>query len=573
MSTNLEISLVFDEIANILELKGESRFKIRAYRNASRTIEGLTQDLVNIAKKDGLKDLPGIGDALAKKIDEIIKTGKIKYHEELKESIPSGLLEMLEIQGLGPKKTYKLHEELGIDSIESLEQACKNNELQGLFRMGKKTEENILRGIELYRLYQGRISLGKALPYAEAIVKSLKCIKGVKKAVFAGSLRRMRETIGDIDILVSSTDSNPVMDAFTGLDGVSEILARGKTKSSIIFGDVQVDLRVVHPESYGAAMQYFTGSKQHNVRLRELAIKKGLKINEYGVFRKEEKIAGKTEEEVYKSVGLSYIPPELREDRGEINAALNCELPELVKQSDIKGDLHIHTDWSDGKKSILEMAKAAKHRGYEYIAVTDHTSSMGIAGGLKKDRLEAQIDKIKKINKDLDEPNFRVLSSSEVDIRSDNTLDFHDEILSKLDIVLAAVHTKFSQDKESMTNRIISAIDNPNVDIIAHPTGRLIGKREPYEVDMDRVIKAAKKTGVVLESNANPRRLDLNDIHCKHAKENGVKIAISTDSHDSPQMDLMSYGVATARRGWIEKGDVLNSMSLYELLDFLGIDY
>ena len=572
MITNEEITLVFDEIANILELKGENRFKIRAYRNASRTIEGLTRDLVSISKKGELKSLPGIGEALAKKIDEIIKTGKIKYHEELKESIPSGLLEMLEVQGLGPKKTYKLHKELGIDSIESLERACKNNELHELFGMGKKTEENILRGIEQYRLHKGRISLGKALPYAESIVKSLKDIKDVKKAVFAGSLRRMRETVGDIDILVASMDSKPVMDVFTGLERVSEILACGETKSSIIFGDVQVDLRVVPPESFGAAMQYFTGSKQHNVRLRELAIRKGLKINEYGVFSKEKKIAGKTEEDVYRSVGLSYIPPELREDRGEISAALNCDLPKLVELSDIKGDLHIHTDWSDGKKSILEMSKAAKHRGYEYIAISDHSSSVGITGGLKKDRLEAQIGEIKKINKDLKEPNFRVLSSTEVDIKSDNTLDFHDDILSELDIVLAAVHTKFSQDKKSMTDRIISAINNPNVDIIAHPTGRLIGKREPYEVDVDRVIKAAKKTGVVLESNANPRRLDLNDMHCKHARENGVKIAISTDSHDSPHMNLMGFGIATARRGWIEKGDVLNTMPLYGLLDFLGID-
>ena len=570
MTTNVEISQIFDEIADILELKGENKFKIRAYRNASRTIEGLTQDLSGISEKGELKKLPGIGDAIAKKIDEILKTGKNKYHEELKESIPSGLLQMLEIPGLGPKTTYKLHEELGIDSIESLEQAAKNHELRGLFGMGEKTEENILRGIEQYRRHKERIPIGKALPYAELIVKSLKKEEGVKKAIFAGSLRRMKETIGDIDILVASKYSKPIMDAFTGLEGVSEVLACGDTKSSIIFGDVQVDLRVVDPESFGAAMQYFTGSKHHNVRLRELAVKKGLKINEYGVFRGEKKIASETEEDVYESVGLRYIPPELREDRGEIDAAFDDRLPKLVEIEDIKGDLHIHSNWSDGKRSILEMAKAAKNRGYEYILVSDHSSTVGITGGLKKEQLKKQIIEIKNINKDLDD--FRVLSSTEVDIKSDFSLDFDDDILSELDIVVAAVHTKFSQDKETMTNRIISAIKNPNIDIIAHPTGRLIGKREPYAVDMDKVIKAAKKNNTVLELNANPNRLDLNDIHCKHAKENRVKIAISTDSHDSSQMDLISYGIATARRGWIEKSDVLNTMTLDGIFDFFKID-
>lgn len=570
MTTNSEVSAIFDEIADILELKDENRFQIRAYRRAARTIEGVTQDLVIISEKEGLKDLPGIGEAIAKKIDEILETGRLRYHDELRSSIPPGLLEMLGIQGLGPKTISKIHQELGIEDIEDLKRAAENHELRVLSGLGPKKEENILKGIEQYRRHSERTLLGRALPYAESIVRNLKNVESVKKVAFAGSLRRMRETIGDIDILVASKDSGTVMDAFTGLDGVSEVIACGNTKSSVILKGIQVDLRVVNPESFGAAMQYFTGSKQHNVRLREIAARKGFKINEYGVYRGEEKIAGETEEGVYESVGLSYIEPEMREDRGEIEGAMAGHLPELIEMNDIRGDLHIHTDWSDGRRSIQQMVKAAKSRGYEYMVVSDHSPAVGIAGGPSEEELIEQIEEVRSVNKDLD--GFRVLTSTEVDIKSDNTLDYSDEILSELDIVIAAVHSKFSMDRDSMTDRIISAIENPCVDIIAHPTGRLLGQRDPYAVDMDRVIMAAKNNTCVLELNSNPRRLDLNDIHCRRAREIGVKIAISTDSHDIPQLHLMRYGVATARRGWLEKRDVVNTLSLDDILEFFDIN-
>ncbi|MHC1566120.1 MAG: DNA polymerase/3'-5' exonuclease PolX [Candidatus Syntropharchaeales archaeon] len=564
MITNKEIARIFDEIADILEVKEGDKFKIRAYRKAARTIESLTQDLSDFSSVTELKKLPSIGDALAKKIHEIITSGKLEYYEELRTSVPKGVLELLSIPNVGPKTVSKLYNECNVTDIESLELAAKNHRLQHLFGMGRKTEERILKGIEQYRRHKERIPLGKAYFQAKNIVKSLENLDAVERIAFAGSIRRMRETIGDIDILVASENPSRVMSAFKALDGITEIIASGDTKSSVIMDDTQVDLRVVRDDSFGSALQYFTGSQLHNIKLRELALKQGLKLNEYGVFKGDQPVAGRREEEVYEALGLPFIPPELREDQGEIEAAIEGELPDLIELNRIKGDLHIHSRWSDGKNSIEEVVDKARSLGYEYVAICDHSPAIGITRGVNEEKLLDEIIEIERINEDLSD--FKVLTGIEVDIRSDNTLDLPDKILEKLDIVLAAVHTKFSQSKDAMTRRIISAIKNPHVDIIAHPTGRLIGKRDPYDLDIEAVLDAARDTRTILEINANPRRLDLKDIHARYAKEKGVKVAISTDAHDISQMELMPFGVATARRGWLEPEDVLNTRSLDELM-------
>jgi len=572
---NLDMARIFDEIADILEVKGENSFKIRAYRRAARTIETLTQDLKVIADRGGineLKKIPGVGDAIAKKILEIAETGDCKKHIELKQEVPSGVLELLAIPRVGPKTIAKLHDELGICSIADLEEAAKSHKLERLSGLGTKVEENILKGIAQYRSYKGRVLLSEALPRAESIVTELKKFDAVAKITIAGSLRRMRETIGDIDILVVSNSPGAVMDAFTSLDGVEDIVAKGDTKSSIVLKGIDVDLRVVAETAFGAAAHYFTGSKHHNIKIRELGMKQGLKINEYGIFRGDQRIGGEDEADVFASVGLAYIPPELREDRGEIEAAKANKIPKLVAANDIKGDLHVHTNWSDGKNSIEEMALTAISSGYEYIAVADHSPAVGIAGGMTAEKITKRQEEIEKLNTRFEDEgiNFSVLSASEVDIKSDFSMDFPDDVLKSLDVVVGAIHTKFSQDRETMTKRIVTAMENPNVDIIAHPTGRLLGKRDPYEVDMEQLMESAKATGTIMELNSFPGRLDLNDVHCKMAKEYGVLIAISTDAHDAMQMrDVIRYGVATARRGWLEPKDVVNTRGLEDLRGLL----
>lgn len=569
---NLDMARIFDEISDIFEVKGENPFKIRAYRRAARTIETLTQDLKVIAERGGvseLKKIPGVGEGIAKKILEIAETGDCKKHIELKQEVPSGVLELLAISRIGPKTIAKLHDELGISSIADLEEAAKLHNLEKLPGLGTKVEENILKGIAQYRSYKGRALLSEALPRAESIVTELKKLDAVDKIIIAGSLRRMRETIGDIDILVVSNSPRAVMDAFTNLDGVDDIVAKGDTKSSIILKGIDVDLRVVAETSFGAAAHYFTGSKHHNIRIRELGMKQGLKINEYGIFRGDERIGGEDEADVFASVGLAYIPPELREDRGEIEAAKANKIPMLVTANDIKGDLHVHTNWSDGKNSIEEMALTAISSGYEYIAVADHSPAVGIAGGMNEDKITKRQEEIEKLNTRFETEgiNFSVLSASEVDIKSDFSMDFPDDVLKSLDVVVGAIHTKFTQDRETMTKRIVTAMENPNVDIIAHPTGRLLGKRDPYEVDMEQLMESAKATGTVMELNSFPGRLDLNDVHCKMAKDYGVLIAISTDAHDAMQMrDVIKYGVATARRGWLEPKDVVNTRGVDEVM-------
>jgi len=572
--TNQEIATILVHISQILDIQGENPFKIRAYIKAAQTVENLTYQLSSLEDKDKIKGLPGIGEGIAKKIKELLETGKLKYYEDLKKSEYAPLTEFLKIPGMGPKHAKLVYDKLGIKTIEELQKAAQEGRLRDLYGLGEKVEQNILQGIQQVKKYKERLPLAFIYPRAQDIVEQLKKLKEVKDITLAGSLRRMKETIADADILVASDKSRQVMDAFVGLPQVSKVVAKGNTKSSIVTKDgFQVDLRVVKPESFGAAKHYFTGSKAHNIRIRTLGVEKGLKINEYGVFRKDKSIGGKKEEEVFKSVGLPFIPPELREDQGEIEAALKNQLPSLIELGDLKGDLHVHTDWTDGNSSIEQMAKKARDRGYQYIAICDHSPTVGITNGLTSRRLKKQMEEIDRLNKKMAKKkggkNFRILKGIEVDIKANGKLDLEDDILKELDLVVAAVHTRFSLSKEEMTRRIIKAIENPLVDIIAHPTGRLIGKREPYQVDMDRVMDACKACGKVLELNAYPERLDLSDLNCRKAKEKGVKIAISTDAHWDEHLDWIKFGISTARRGWIEPEDVINTLTLPKLLKWL----
>jgi DNA polymerase (family 10) len=566
--TNQEIAEILVHISEILDIQGENTFKIRAYIKASQTIENLTYQLSSLEDKKKITELPGIGEGIAKKIKELLETGKLKYYEDLKKSEYALLTEFLRIPGMGPKHAKLVYDTLGIKTVEQLQKAAQQGKLKDLYGLGEKVEQNILQGIQQVKKYKERLPLAFIYPRAQNILEEMEKVKEVKQITLAGSLRRMRETIADVDILVSSDKPRPVMDAFVNLPQTQKVVAKGSTKSSIVTKDgFQVDLRVVKSESFGAASHYFTGSKAHNIRIRSLGINKGLKVNEYGVFKGEKSIAGKIEEEVFKSVGLPFIPPELREDQGEIEAAQNGKLPSLIELKHIKGDLHVHSNWTDGNNTIEEMAKAAQRRGYRYIAICDHSPTVGITNGLTGERLLKQIKEIERLNRKL--KGFKILSGIEVDIRSNSQLDLNDEILEKCDIVVAAVHTKFTQPQDEMTRRIIKAIENPNVDILAHPTGRLIGKREPYQVDMDKIMDACKANGKVLELNAYPERLDLSDINCRKAKEKGIKIAISTDAHRDVHLEWMKFGVATAKRGWIEPKDVINTMPLTKLLKFL----
>ena len=562
---NKELADLFEKMADILEFKGENPFKISAYRRASRIIGDLTQDIEEIAEQGELKNIPGIGEGMAQKILEYLKTGKVSKFEEVRKEVSDELIAIMDIPGMGPKTLSMLHKEKGISNISQLEKALENGSLLGLYGIGEKKIENIKRGILLLKQSQGRMNLGIAFPVAKRIVETLRQKAGSKKIEWAGSLRRMKENIGDIDILATGANKEKIVQTFTHLPEVKEVLASGETKASVIVeGGTQIDLRVVEEDSYGAALQYFTGSKGHNIHLRGIAKAKGLKINEYGVFKGKKKIAGKEEKEIYRSLGMSWIEPELREDRGEIEAAQKGRLPKLVKESEIKGDLHVHSKWSDGTSSIEEIAKAAQERGYQYVAICDHSQSLRIAHGLDESRLKKQIEEIGRVNEKL--KGFQILKGTEVDILTDGKLDLPEKILEKLDFVVAAVHSGFKQDKVKMTKRMIRALENPFLNIIAHPSGRLLGARDPYEVEMDELMEAAKKYGKALEINAYFQRLDLNDIHCRKAKEMGIRVGIGTDAHHLDQMWMMSLGVAVARRGWLETKDVLNTFSLKEIL-------
>jgi len=558
-------------IADLLDLKGEIFFKTRAYRIAAQTIEALDEDIEKLVNQGRLESIPGVGEALAKKITELVQTGKIEYLERLKKEVPTGLIDLLGIPGLGPKKVAALYKNLGITDTQALREAANKGELRTLEGFGEITERNILRGIQLREKTSGRVLLNVAYEDGTRYITYLKRHKQIEKINIAGSLRRMKETIGDLDILISSKNPEIVMEYFVDYPEVAQVLAKGTTKSSVLLNDnLQVDLRVVEEKSYGAALQYFTGSKDHNVTLRGLAIRKGYKLNEYGLFDKntEKYIAGKTEEEIYKKVGFPYIEPELRENRGEFEAAKKKKLPNLIGYDEINGDFHVHSSWSDGSDPIETIASVAQQRRYSFIGITDHSQSLKIANGLTEDRIQKKLQEIKTLNKKF--PDLRILCGTECDIKTDGTLDYSNKILKQFDFVYIGIHTAFKMDKETMTKRIIKGMDNEQTDFVAHPTGRLIGKREPYEVDLEQLIDTAKETDTRLEINSFPDRLDLDDTHIKLAKEHGVQFVLGTDSHSINHLDFMRFGIATARRGWLEKKDILNTYSLKDIEKILG---
>ena len=564
---NLEIAKLFHEIADLLEIKDENIFKIRAYRRAAMNLESLTEEIEAVAAHGGLAEIAGIGKDLAAKIQQAIETGRLEYLEGLRAEIPRGVVKLMAIPGVGPKTAKLLFQQLQVDSVEKLEALALQGQLLGLPGVKQKTVENILKGIQVVKAGRERMPLGRALPLAHELVQILETLPDVKQISLAGSLRRMRETVKDVDLLITSTKPAKVMAVFTALPQVAEVLLQGETKATIRHREgIQVDLRVVEPDCFGAALQYFTGSKAHNIRVRELAVRKGLKVSEYGIFNEATgtRIAGATEEEVYTAIGLPYIPPELREDAGEIEAAIEGRLPELLTLSDLRGDLHAHTHWTDGHHPMEALIEAAQRRGYEYIIVSDHSRAVTIASGLSEEKLLEQIGQIRPLSKKYTK--IRILAGSECDILADGSLDFSDRVLTQLDIAVCAVHSRFKQDRAGMTARIVKALANPYVHIFAHPTGRLIGERDPYDVDLEAVFAAAKQYGKALEINAQPSRLDLNDHHARRAKELRVRLAISTDTHSLNQLDNMSLGVATARRAWIEKSDVINTWPLDRLL-------
>lgn len=568
MSKNADIANIFSRIASSLQILDENRFKIRAYQNASRNISELSEDLEKLAKSGSLSSIPGVGKDLALKIEEYLSTGKIEYYEKIQKEVPSSLVDLLRIQSMGPKTLSLLYKEFGVKNLTDLEKVLKTEELEKIKGMGKKKIEDLHKGIELMKKGLERLNIGIAFPIAQSIVNLIENIQGTKKTTFAGSLRRMKETIGDIDILTSTEDGEKVIDEFVKLPFVTEVLASGDTKGSVIIeNDVQVDLRVVGEDSYGAALLYFTGSKEHNVKLRTMAVKRGLSINEYGIYEGDKKLAGRTEKELYEVLGLPLFPPEIREDRGEFDAAASKSLPNLISFQDIRGDIHCHSNWSDGKSTIEEMARAAKKMGYEYIAITDHSPASRIANGLDIKRLKQKFKEIEEVRKKVKD--IKILSGTEVDILSDGSLDYPDKILKDLDVVVASVHSGFKMEKSAMTKRIIRAIKNPYVHILGHPTARLINEREPYNVDLEEVFKITKQYGKAVELNASYMRLDLNDIHSRRAKDLGIPISINTDAHHTDQLQFMLYGIGTARRGWVEKNDVINCMSYSKLTKWL----
>ncbi len=560
---NSDIATIFSRVADLLEIENANPFRVRAYRNAARVISGMGRSIPEMVSGDAdLTELPGIGADLSKKIREIVQTGTLKQLGEIEKRVPPSLADLLGIPGLGPKRVGTIYRELGIQTLDGLREAAEAGRIQSLDGFGEKTEQQILSGIgAASESGERRVKLVDAEEFAEPLVAYLREAPGVKAIAVAGSYRRRKETVGDLDILVTQRRDADVMERFVAYDDVDRVVSRGKTRSTVILrSGLHVDLRAVAAVSYGAALHYFTGSKAHNVAVRRMAIKQGLKVNEYGVFREDERIAGKTEEAVYEAVGLPYIPPELRENRGEIEAAGAGELPELITEADIRGDLHAHTKATDGRHSIEEMARAARDRGYDYLAITEHSKQVSVADGMDADRLAAHIREIETVNDRID--GITLLKGVEVDILADGSLDLPDGILSKLDLVIASIHYRFGLSHDRQTERLLAAMDNPHVSILGHPTGRLIGEREPLWIDMDRVMAKARDRGVCLELNAFPDRLDLNEIHCKMARDAGVTVVISTDAHSTDGLGMMRYGLGQARRGWLTPADVLNTAGL-----------
>ncbi len=569
---NREVAAVLYEMAELLELQAENRFKIIAYSKAARAIESLQEDIVKVCQEGRLEAIPGVGKAIAAKVEEYLQTGQIQAHQELLAKTPPGLAQLLQISGLGPKTIAMLHEKLGVSSLDDLEAAAREHRIRRLPRMGPTREGNILRAIERYKKRSTRILYSAAEPAVQQIMSYLQGLEGIEHITAAGSFRRAKETVGDIDILATASRPEEIVAAFVRMPLVEEVLARGPTKASVVVRDtIQVDLRIVEHRSFGTVLQYFTGSKEHNVRLRQIALDRGYSLSEYSLTRLSDgrELFFDREEDVYSALGLAYIPPEMREDRGEIEAAMHGRLPELVAVGDIRGDLHVHSNWSDGMASLLDLARAARGLGYEYIAVCDHSPSVGIAGGLSPERLMQKMQAVDAANEELE--GITILMGAEVDIKADGKLDYPDDLLAECDVVVASVHMAQQQSERALTGRLVSAIENENVDIIAHPTGRIIGQREPYDIDLQAVFEAAARTGTAMEINAYPSRLDLSDVNARAAKEAGVKMAINSDAHDIEQLTTMKYGVNVGRRAWLESHDLLNAMPLSDLCSLLKI--
>lgn len=565
---NKEVAWALLDMADLVELSGDDPFKAVAYRKAARAIEQHAEDVTDLVEQGRLLEIPGVGKGIAGKVEELVRTGTFHQYEELKERVPAGLKSLLRIPGLGPKTAAQLYQRLGVDSLEGLQAALDSGRVRGLPGLGGKREENLRHAVAALQQVADRTPLGHVLPWAIPLKGAVASLPGVVAAELAGSIRRRRDTVGDVDIVAAATDPPAVLAAFAGMRGVTEVLGQGDSKCSVVLDNGrQVDLRAVLPEQFISTLHHFTGSKEHNVRLRARAKERGLKLNEYGLFREDgSPVPVESEEDIYRALGLAYVPPELREDRGEVEAAETGTLPDLLRLEDIRGDLHLHTRWSDGVHTVREMAVAAKARGYEYLAISDHSPSLVVAGGLTPERLRLQWAEIAQVQEEL---GFSVLRAAEVDILRDGSLDLPDEVLAELDFVTASLHTGFRQDEATITARILKAMENPHVDSIGHPTGRLLGRRDPYPVDMDRVIEAAAWTGTALEINASPDRLDLSDLHARQARDAGVMITINTDAHQAETLEDMAFGVGQARRAWLGPKQVLNAMSLAELREYL----
>jgi DNA polymerase (family 10) len=565
---NQEIADMLYDLADLLEIRGEDRFRVGAYRRAAQNIESLTEDVELIWKQGHLEDIPGVGEGIAKKIDEKLRTGNLRVLEDVKKEIPPGLTQVARVPGIGPKTALKLFKQLNITDLETLKEKAESGAIQKIPGLGPKSEENILKGIQRVEKRLTRMLLSTVLPTVDEIVKQLSKTKDIYKVSPAGSVRRMKETIGDIDIQASTSDPEKLIGEFTKFEIVDRVTLQGPTKVSVLTKTgLQVDLRVVKPEEFGAALQYFTGSKAHNIKLRDIAIKKGFKLNEYGLFevKTDKRVAGETEESIYETLGMRMIPPEMREDRGEIEAAMAGKLPRVIEYDEVKADCHIHSNWSDGSATIEEMAMGAKRRGYDFMVLTDHSKGLGIARGLSEERIKEQ----RKIIEELNEKKlngFTILQGSEVNIRGDGSLDYTNKELALFDVVSASIHGGFNQPEEKITNRIISAMKNPYVYSINHPTGRLIGKREAYGINLEKVLEAARDTGTCLEIDGQADRLDLNDVWARRAKETGCRIVIDSDAHSVAQLEYMRYGIAVARRAWLETKDVVNALPMGKYL-------
>jgi DNA polymerase (family 10) len=568
--TNQELAKTFQTIADLLEIKGENIYKILAYRKAADSLSNLGQDINAIWKEGKLTEVDGVGKAIAEKIDELLSTGHLGFLDKLEGEVPPGLAELLQVPDLGPKKVALFWKQLGITNLTELDNAAREGKLRSLPGMGEKSEAKIIAGIEALGRRSKRVPLGRAWPFAQDLLEYLRKTPGVKAVELGGSLRRMRSTVGDIDILAAANNSSGVMDAFISRKDVARVLGKGDTKASVEFTHgLQAQLWVHPPEHWGTALAYATGSKDHNVRLREYALSKGYSLSEHSLKREDgSEVFCANEEDVYKTLGLPWIPPELREDRGEVQAAISGKLPKLIELKDIISELHSHSTWSDGKLTIREMAEAAQRHGYKLLAITDHTNSLGIVQGMSPEDVREQRKEIEELAKELGD-NIHIIQGAEVEIKSDGSLDYSDDVLAELDVVIASLHSGLRQPREKITDRLINAMRNPHVDIIGHPTGRLFPDREPSDLDMDAVLATAAETGVAMEINAHPARLDLDDVHARRAIELGIKLSINTDAHSDMDMDLMHFGVSSARRAWVEPDDVINTWSAEKLLKWL----